>query len=58
VRAGLLGRVAGDGDGFRGEWTDVHGNRHRQHFDREASAVRHVVREQHGGLRFYDLRHS
>ena len=58
VRAGLLGRLVVDGEGFRGEWTDVHGGRHRQHFDREASGVRHVAREQHGGLRFHDLRHS
>lgn len=41
-----------------GEWTDAHGERYRQRLNREASAVRHVAREQFGGLRFHDLRHS
>jgi integrase len=58
VRAGLLGSVTRDDHGYIGEWTDAHGERYRQHFSREASAVRHVVREQYGGLRFHDLRHS
>ena len=58
ARAGLLGSVTKDNESYLAEWTDTHGKRHRQWFDRETSAVRHVVREQFGGLSFHDLRHS
>jgi integrase len=58
ARAGLLGRLTCDKDGHLAQWTDPAGRRHRQHFDHEREAVRHLVRSQHGGLRFHDLRHS
>lgn len=58
VRAGLIGAITANDDGVLAEWTDAHGKRHRRQFDRETSAVRHVVREHHGGMRFHDLRHS
>lgn len=58
VRAGLLGSVATDGDRFLARWTDRTGQRHRRHFATEPAAVKTVAREQAGGLRFHDLRHS
>ncbi len=58
VSAGQLGGVTAEGDGFVASWTDETGRRHRQHFATEPAAVRHVAREQHGGPRFHDLRHS
>jgi integrase len=58
VRAGLLGLVESDGGKFCGEWTDAAGGRGSAIFDTEPAAVKHVVRQQAGGLRFHDLRHS
>jgi integrase len=58
VRAGLLGSVTEDSGSYVATWTDDTSERHRQHFDTESAAVRHVAREQAGGLRFHDLRHS
>ena len=58
VRAGLLGSVKSDREAFVATWSDSTGQRHRRHFDSEAAAVKHVAREQVGGLRFHDLRHS
>ncbi|GAA1187595.1 hypothetical protein GCM10009608_24160 [Pseudonocardia alaniniphila] len=58
VRAGLLGSVTPDGDVYLAHWIDATGKRHRQRFDTEPAAVKHVAREHDGGLRFHDLRHS
>ena len=58
VRAGLLGSVSVEGTGYLARWTDAAGERHRRHLATEAAAVKLVVREQVGGLRFHDLRHS
>jgi integrase len=58
VRAGLLGSVTADGDGYLARWTDSSGQRHRRRFETEPAAVKQVAREQDGGLRFHDLRHS
>lgn len=62
VRAGLLGAVAGEGEGearrYLACWTGPGGLEERAGFATEAEAVAHVAR--HGGpaLRFHDLRHS
>jgi integrase len=58
VRAGLLGLVEPDGDKFRAEWADAAGLTGSAMFGTEPAAVSHVVRNQAGGLRFHDLRHS
>jgi hypothetical protein len=58
VRAGLLGLVESDGEKFRAEWTDAAGVPGSAMFKREPAAVLHVARNQAGGLRFHDLRHS
>jgi len=58
VRAGLLGSVTPEGPKFVGHWIDDDGERHRQTFETEPAAVKHVARGQAGGLRFHDLRHS
>ncbi len=58
VRAGLLGSVMADGAGHVARWTDDTSERHRQFFDTEPAAVKHVARKQARGLRFHDLRHS
>ena len=58
VRAGLLGKVAPDGDGFRAEWTDAAGDGHAETTKTFAPAVALVATHQAGGLRFHDLRHS
>jgi len=58
VRAGLLGSVAVDGTGYLARWTDGAGERHRRQLATEPAAVKLVVREHAGGLRFHDLRHS
>jgi len=58
VRAGLLGKVAPDGDGYRVEWTDAAGATCTGLVATEAAAVRIVAENQAGGLRFHDLRHS
>ncbi|MBN9096864.1 MAG: site-specific integrase [Pseudonocardia sp.] len=58
VRAGLLGLVEPDGEKFRAEWTDAAGVPGSAMFKREPAAVLHVARNQTGGLRFHDLRHS
>jgi integrase len=58
VRAGLLGLVEPDGDKFHAEWTDAAGLTGSAMFGTEPAAVNHVARNQAGGLRFHDLRHS
>jgi integrase len=58
VRAGLLGSIGSEPNGFHARWTGTDGRRHGQVFPAERSAVRHVARYQAGGLRFHDLRHS
>ena len=59
VRAGLLGRITEKDDGrFVGEWTDDLGEEASEEFRTYAAAVSHVARNQAGGLRFHDLRHS
>ncbi|MFD1524388.1 site-specific integrase [Pseudonocardia yunnanensis] len=58
VRAGLLGSVIQDGDAYLSRWVDATGQRHRERFGTEPAAVKHVVHEHDGGLRFHDLRHS
>jgi integrase len=58
VRAGLLGSVAPDGDGWLARWSDRTGDRLRRHFVTEPAAVKHVAGAQASGLRFHDLRHS
>lgn len=51
VRCGLLGLVEADGDKFRGEWTDAAGVPGSGMLRTEPAAVKHVVRQQTGGLR-------
>jgi integrase len=58
VRAGMLGKVVPDGDHYRAEWTDTAGASHTEETTTESAAVRLVARNQAGGLRFHDLRHS
>lgn len=58
VRAGLLGEVRRDGERFEAIWTDESGNKHAEQFRTEAQAVTQVTRNQTGGFRFHDLRHS
>jgi integrase len=58
VRAGLLGAVVVVDDGFEAQWTDDTGAKSTELFGKEAQAVQHVARNQAGGLRFHDLRHS
>jgi integrase len=57
VRAGLLGKVEGDGP-YVGSWTDATGRAHDQKFSSYPAVVREVARQQAGGMRFHDLRHS
>jgi integrase len=58
VRAGLLGSVAEKGDHFQASWSTDDGRPHRELFATRAAAIKTVAREQAGGLRFHDLRHS
>ncbi|MDQ4119673.1 MAG: site-specific integrase [Actinomycetota bacterium] len=58
VRAGLLGAVVELADGFEAQWADADGVKHTEWFKTETGAVNHVARNQAGGLRFHDLRHS
>jgi integrase len=58
VKAGLLGAVVPLDEAFEAQWTDVDGRKQRERFEREADAVSQVCRNQVGGLRFHDLRHS
>lgn len=58
VRAGLLGAVVALDRGFEAQWTDADGVKHTEWFRTEPGAVNHVARNQAGGLRFHDLRHS
>lgn len=58
VRAGLLGKVAPDGEAFRAEWTDEAGESYAESTKTYAAAVALVAARQAGGLRFHDLRHS
>lgn len=58
VRAGLLGTVDADGEGFAAIWTDETGEEHTKTVPTRAAAVALVAEHQAGGLRFHDLRHS
>ena len=58
VRAGMLGKVVPDGDHFRAEWTDAARASYTEEAATEPTAVKLVARNQAGGLRFHDLRHS
>jgi integrase len=58
VRAGLLGLVEPDGDKFRAQWADAAGLTGSAMFGTEPAAVNHVARNQAGGFRFHNLRHS
>jgi integrase len=58
VRADLLGRVRPDGDKHEAMWTDADGNAFSERFDNYREAAAHVSRNQSGGLKFHDLRHS
>ncbi len=49
--------MAVDG-GYEAQWTDDGGAAHTERFRTEVQAVQHVARNQAGGLRFHDLRHS
>jgi integrase len=57
VRAGLLGKVVGDGP-FTARWSGDQGTGFSAEFRTYPAAIRHVARWQAGGLRFHDLRHS
>jgi hypothetical protein len=50
VRAGLLGNVTGEGKRFTASWSDKSGA-HQMEFGTRAAAIKHVVRNQPGGLR-------
>jgi len=43
---------------FEAVWSNELGRTVVENFGRESEAVQHVARNQHGGLRFHDLRHS
>lgn len=58
VRAGMLGAVAAVDDGYEAQWSDGTGRKQTERFRTEYQAVQHVARNQVGGLRFHDLRHS
>jgi integrase len=58
VRAGLLGSVVEKDDKFQATWSTADGRPHRELFPTRAAAIKTVAREQAGGLRFHDLRHS
>jgi hypothetical protein len=58
VRAGLLGQVREVDGKFEAAWLNELGLTMVENFDRESEAVHHVAGNQHGGLRFHDLRHS
>jgi integrase len=58
VRAGLLGQVREVDGKFEAVWSNELGCTMVENFGRESEAVQHVARNQHGGLRFHDLRHS
>lgn len=58
VRAGLLGAVVVIDGGYEAQWTDDAGAKSTERFRTEVQAVQHVARNQAGGLRFHDLRHS
>ena len=46
-----------EGKHFTAWWSDETGG-HRMEFRTHGAAITHVVRNQPGGLRFHDLRHS
>lgn len=58
MRAGLLGAVVTADVGFQAQWTDAAGVKHLERAHTKAQAVQLVSRNQAGGLRFHDLRHS
>jgi hypothetical protein len=44
--------------GYEAQWIDDAGAKFTERFPKETQAVQHVARNQAGGLRFHDLRHS
>jgi len=58
VRAGLLGEIIPDGDGFAGRWVDDQGIKHTERFRTHRGTVRHLAKHAAGGMTFHDLRHS
>jgi len=59
VRAGLLGKVVQEGSKkYRATWHDDDSKEQSAIFRTEPEAVNEVVRNDAGGLRFHDLRHS
>jgi integrase len=57
VRAGLLGQVVGGGP-YTARWIDADGASHERTYKTHRRAVMEVARNQSGGMRFHDLRHS
>ena len=58
VRAGMLGAVVAVGEAFEAQWSSADGRKYTERLRTQAQAVQHVSRNQAGGLRFHDLRHS
>jgi hypothetical protein len=58
VRAGLLGQVREVDGKFEAAWSNELGLTRVENFGAESEAVQHVARNQHGGLRLHDVRHS
>lgn len=56
VRAGLLGEVSQVGAKFEAIWKDQEDTVHSEVFGQYEQAVRAVARNEHGGVRFHDLR--
>lgn len=56
VRAGLLGEVSEVGDKFEAIWRNGTGEVNAEVFGKYEQAVRAVARNEHGGVRFHDLR--
>lgn len=57
VRAGLLGKVTENEDGYIAQWIDTTGHEHLLDVPTERDAITEIVRHAAGGLRFHDLRH-
>ncbi|NMO90618.1 site-specific integrase [Actinomycetospora sp. TBRC 11914] len=58
VRAGFIGDVSADGNGFLAVWRDRGGDEQSLSTRTYYQAVMEVSRRHFGGLRFHDLRHS
>jgi integrase len=54
----MLGAVVAVDGAFEAQWSDADGRKHTERLRTNAQAVQHVARNQAGGLRFHDLRHS